>query len=285
MGTKEIKPKSEENFMNTDEIVRIALDLVEMNKLPADSAVYVAGENITKILYGIDISVAELLFAKDKGFDCVIAHHPVGLIDHWKVFQRHLLQMESKNIPKEKAQEIIDKKMLSFKFRAHAGNYDAIPSVARLIDMPFLNIHCPSDELGRRMISNSVEEFVNETKEPSLNELIIYLETKFTEFQKAKTKIELAKGRGSDPLGNWIFSHGAFTNGGFDIANCYYEHGVDTVIYIHISPYELSKILNLDYGRLIITGHLASDSIGINPFIDQLIERGMEITWIGGLIR
>jgi len=271
--------------MNTDEIVRIALDLVEMNKLPADSAVYVAGENITKILYGIDIGVAELLFAKDKGFDCVIAHHPVGLINHWKVFQRHLRQMKSKNIPKERAQEIIDKKMLSFKFGAHARNYDAIPSVARLINMPFLNIHCPSDELGRRMISNSVEEFVNETKEPSLNDLIIYLETKFTEFQKAKTKIELAKGRGSDPLGNWIFSHGAFTNGGFDIANCYYEHGVDTVIYIHISPSDLTKIINLDHGRLIITGHLASDSIGINPFIDQLIERGMEITWIGGLIR
>ena len=86
----------------------MALDLVEMNKLPADSAVYVAGENINKILYGIDIGIAELLFAKENGFDCVIAHHPVGLINHWQVFQRHLSQMKSKNIPKEEAQEVID---------------------------------------------------------------------------------------------------------------------------------------------------------------------------------
>lgn len=271
--------------MNTDEIIKIALDLVDIKELPADSAVYVPGKNIHRILYGIDIGIAEILFAKENGFDCVIAHHPVGLINHWKVFQRHLLQMLSKNIPKEKAQEVIGKKMLNFKFDAHARNYEAIPSVARLINMPFLNIHCPSDELGRRMISNSIEEFVKEAKDPLLIDLINYLENKFTEFQKAKTNIEIAKGRESDPLGNWIFSHGAFTNGGFDIAKFYYEHGVDTVIYIHISPSELTKIIQFGYGRLLITGHLASDSIGINPFIDQLVKRGMEITWIGGLIR
>ena len=269
--------------MHTDDIIKVALDLVGMNDLPDDSAVYVPGENINKILYGIDIGVAELHYAKEHGFDCVIAHHPVGLINHFLVFQEHIKQLISKNISIETAQKVINKRMIGLKFGSHARNYDAIPAFARLIEMPFLNIHYPSDELGRRLITESIESI--EKKNPFLSEVKTHLETSFLEFKKARTKIEIAKGKKSDPLGNWIFSHGAFTNGGFDIADCYFQHGVDTVIYIHITPPELFQILNLDYGQLLITGHLASDSIGINPFLDRLEEKGIQITAIGGLIR
>jgi hypothetical protein len=269
--------------MNTDGIIEVALDLVDMKELPADSAIYVPGENIKKILYGIDIGVAELQYAKEHGFDCVIAHHPVGLINHYLVFQEHIKQLISKNVSIETAQKVINKRMVGFKFGSHARNYDAVPSFARLIEMPFLNIHCPSDELGRRLMTESIESI--ERKDLVLSDVKTHLETSFLEFKKAKTKIEIAKGNENDPLGNWIFSHGAFTNGGFEIADCYYQHGVETVIYIHIAPSELFQILKLEYGQLLITGHLASDSIGINPFLDRLEEKGIQITAIGGLIR
>ncbi len=271
--------------MNTKAIMNIALEIVGMTELPADSAVYVPGENISNVLYGIDIGVAELLFAKEHNFDCVIAHHPVGLVNHFQVFQRHLDQLMSKGVSKEKAQKIVDKKILGFKFGSHAGNYDAVPSFARLIGIPFLNVHCPSDELGRRLITSSIEELVKMNENPLLNEVITHLEKSFSEFRGAKTKIEIAKGESENHLGDWIFSHGALTNGGFDIADCYYQHGIDTLIYIHIAPTELFQILKLDHGQLLITGHLTSDSIGINPFLDRLEENDVRITAIGGLIR
>lgn len=256
-----------------------------MTELPADSAVYVPGENIKNILYGIDIGVAELLYAKEHGFDRVIAHHPVGLVNHFEVFQKHLEQLVSKGVPKEKAQKVINKKILGFKFGSHARNYDAVPSFARLIGIPFLNIHCPSDELGRRLISASIQELVEKKGNPLLHEVKTHLEDSFIEFREAQTKIEIAKGEENNPLGNWIFSHGALTNGGFDVADCYYQYKVDTVIYIHIVPAELFQILKLEHGQLLITGHLASDSIGINPLLDKLEEKGIQVTAVGGLIR
>ncbi|MHA2224032.1 MAG: Nif3-like dinuclear metal center hexameric protein [Candidatus Hodarchaeales archaeon] len=271
--------------MNTNDIVEIALKLVEMTELPADSAVHVPGENIEKILYGIDIGTTELLYAKNHGYDCVIAHHPVCLINQWEVFWRHLDQLVSKGVPRKKAEKIIQKKIFGFKFGLHARNYDAIPSFARMIGIPFLNIHCPSDELGRRLITNSIDKFVGSSGNSTLNEMIIHLESKFIEFQNAKTRIEIAKGDKDDLLGKWIFSHGAFTNGGIDIANCYFQNKINTVIYIHISPPELFQILRLEEGQLLITGHLASDSIGINPFLDHLEKEGFQITAVGGLIR
>ncbi|MHA2202687.1 MAG: hypothetical protein ACW991_03260, partial [Candidatus Hodarchaeales archaeon] len=106
--------------MDTNDIIEIALDLVGMSKLPADSAVYVPGENISNVLYGIDIGVAELLYAKNQGFDCVIAHHPVGLINHFQVFQKHQDQLMSRGVQIEMAQKVINKKMLGYKFGSHS---------------------------------------------------------------------------------------------------------------------------------------------------------------------
>ncbi|MFX0013113.1 MAG: hypothetical protein ACFFB2_04735 [Promethearchaeota archaeon] len=271
--------------MNTDDIIKVALDLVNMNDLPADSAIYVPGEGISKVLYGIDIGATELLYAKKHEYDAVIAHHPVGVVNQFKVFYRHMEQLVSKGVPKEIAQKVVDKKILGLKFGIHAHNYEMIPSFARLIGIPFLNIHCPSDELGRRLITTSIKELVEKKENPLLSEVKAHLESSFPEFREAQTVIEIAKGNGDSPLGNWIFSHGALTNGGFKIAECYFQHDVDTVIYIHIAPAELFQILNLNSGQLLITGHLASDSIGINPFLDRLEENGIQITAIGGLIR
>ena len=272
-------------MLSTDDIVKISLELVDMKELPKDSAVYVEGKNIKKILYGIDIGTTELLYAKENDYDCVIAHHPVGLVESYKEFERHFDQLLSKGVPKEKARKIVDEKMQGFKFGSHARNYDAIPSFARLLKIPFLNIHCPSDELGRRLITQSIQELDSNKSEPTLKELKTHLEREYIEFRNAHTQIEIAVGNSTDLLGNWIFSHGALTNGGFSIAEAYFENNVDTVIYIHIAPGELSQILKLKRGQLVISGHISSDSIGINPFLDELERLGCHVTSLGGLIR
>ncbi|MFW9856128.1 MAG: hypothetical protein ACFFFG_13840 [Candidatus Thorarchaeota archaeon] len=271
--------------MNTERIIKIALDLVDMEKLPSDSAVHVPGSDIQRVLYGIDIGSAELYYAKDAGYDAVITHHPVGLVDYYKVFRRHQDQLVEKGVPHEEARKVVEEKLPSLKVGAHARNYAAIPAFAQLIGMPFLNIHCPSDELGRRLINHAIEDFMEKESHPSLQSVASFLEATFPEFQNAKTKIEVIKGDSTQGIGKWVFSHGALTNGGFSIANLYFQNHIDTVIYIHIAPTELARILTLDYGQLIITGHLASDSIGINPFLDNLEEEGIEVTAIGGMIR
>jgi hypothetical protein len=201
------------------------------------------------------------------------------------VFLWHIPQLESKGVSSDEATEIVQKKANVLKFGFHARNYDGVPSLARQLKLPFLNIHSPSDELGRRMIQGAIEDLQKQQEDVELQDIGPHLEKKFIEFEKAQTRVEIAKGKANDPLGNFIFSHGALTNGGFELAEAYYRHGVDTVVYIHISPADLTRINSLENGQLIITGHLVSDSVGINPFLDKLVEKGCEITPIGGLIR
>ena len=49
--------------MNTTEMVQIALELAQLEELPLDSSVSVPGENITRVLAGIDMGAAELTLA------------------------------------------------------------------------------------------------------------------------------------------------------------------------------------------------------------------------------
>lgn len=65
-------------MLDTQEILQIALDMVNWNSLPADTAVHVDGKNIKKVMLTIDVTTADLMLAKNLGCDAVITHHPIG---------------------------------------------------------------------------------------------------------------------------------------------------------------------------------------------------------------
>jgi len=273
--------------MNTDEIMELALALAGLEELPADSQVYHPGDGIKKVLIGIDIGSAELWIAKELGFDLAIAHHPQGgraALDFAEVLNNHVHQMVAAGVPPEAAERAIAAKVFEARVRAQMSNYDHAPSIARLIKMPFMNIHTPLDELGRQRMAAVVGELDNEA---TVAELIARLMEELPEFRHAQTEIDIRLGHPENRIGRAIVSHGAGTNGGYPVAMAYFEHGVDTLIYIHCSLAD-SKRLQEEFAEsgknLVVTGHIASDSLGINPFIAALERRGLVVQRISGVI-
>lgn len=65
--------------VNTEELMQVALDMAGFEVTPNDSTVYVPGEGLQRILFGLDIGAGELMMAQELGYDAVIAHHAVGL--------------------------------------------------------------------------------------------------------------------------------------------------------------------------------------------------------------
>ncbi|HEX7818341.1 MAG TPA: hypothetical protein VF419_03085, partial [Nitrososphaeraceae archaeon] len=58
----------------------------------------------------------------------------------------------------------------------------------------------------------------------------------------------------------------------------YFENGVSTVLYFHIDYNDLIKLRETGIqGNLVILGHLAGDSIGMNALGDKLEAEGMEV--------
>lgn len=269
--------------MATNEIMNVALELAGFTEVPGDSDIYVEGSGIKKVLFGIDITTAELKIAKDLGYDCVIAHHPVPGGPSWKVYERHIGFMVAAGVPHEVASAAVLPRIEAMKASGHSANYDHTPSVARLLGMPFMNIHGPLDEIGRRIMQRKADDFLASTARPKVQDLMAAF-SEIPEIRNAKTDVVLAAGDRDAEVHRVVVAHGALTNGGYEVANAYFSHGVDTVVYIHIAPDAGMRLAKEGKGNLIVTGHIASDSIGINPFIAELRAHGLEVDAISGVI-
>jgi len=267
--------------MNTEKIMELSLQLSGLKEVPEDSAIYVSGKNIKKVLFAIDAGVSELLLAKQLGYDAVIAHHPqaeTAVVNFHQVFKRHITQMIKAGIPRGKAEEATQKKLETLEVQGHTRNYAHAIDVAKLLKMPYMNIHTPLDEIGRRLMSKQIER---RTMKNSTVQDVVSALRELPEFRNAATEIKIRMGKAENLAGKVVVSHGAGTNGGYEIAKTYFKHGIGTVVYIHISPGDLEKLKGEDNGNLIITGHISSDSVGINPFIHELERRNVSVTRIG----
>ncbi len=272
--------------MNTSQLMGLALEMAGLDGIPGDSAIYHPGDGIRTLMMGIDIKAPELKIAADMGLDAAISHHPTGgraRLDFYKVLYRHVDQMASAGVPEAVARDIVDKMAEDHRVTAAMSNYDHEPSVARLLDLPYMNIHTPLDEIGRRRLQAAADELADDA---SVSDLIEHLNDSFGEFQHAATTIELRAGRPDNAIGKMVMSHGAGTNGGYPIAKAYFDHGIDTVIYIHCRPADSKRLIE-EYGEsknLIVTGHIVSDSIGINPYVSRLREQGLDVITLSGIV-
>jgi predicted Fe-Mo cluster-binding NifX family protein len=267
--------------MDTGQIMDLSLKLAGLKEVPEDSAIYVKGNNIRRVFFGIDAGVPELLLAKQSGYDAVIAHHPLGgtaAINFYQVFKRHIQQMIEAGVPKKEAENAVKKKLEELEVEAHTRNYAHVIEVAELLKMPYMNIHTPLDEVGRKKMSQQIESRIK--KNSKVKDVVSTLK-ELPEFKKATTEIKIRLGKAENSAGKVVISHGAGTNGGYEIAKTYFKHGIETVVYIHISAGDLAKLKADGVGNLIVTGHIASDSVGINPFIHELEKSNIYVTTIG----
>jgi putative NIF3 family GTP cyclohydrolase 1 type 2 len=272
--------------LSTDEIMGIALEMAGMHHPPADSAIYVEGAALSKVMFGIDIGAAELLLARQLGCDGVIAHHPAGgsaTLNFPEVLTRHVELMVEHGVSPTAARDAIQAMMTRALLRSQTANFDHVPSVARLLNMPFLNVHLALDEVGRRIMVETIERHVDSLGRPaSVQDAIDALFT-LPEFANAPTRIMVPVGAVDRPLGRVAVVHGAGTNGGYSVARTYYDHGVDTVLYIHVAPEDAQRLRSDTRGNLIVSGHISSDMVGINQFVAKLEERGVEVVRMSGL--
>ncbi|GAC1482840.1 MAG: hypothetical protein PVSMB9_08630 [Candidatus Dormibacteria bacterium] len=273
--------------MRLSEIMGFANQAAGLEETPADSLVYVDGD-VRRVLFGIDVELGELLLARELGLDGVIAHHPIGSSARLgipAIIERHRSQMVAEGIPDVVAEEMMLARKLPVARALHSANYDRVVDAARQLSMPLMNIHLAADVLARRFFEGFVRA---STKDPATTagELVVELAA-LPEMAASIVKPELWLGRAETRVGRWIVQMAAGTNGGAGIYRTYYEHGINTILAMHLDDRELRELerLQLPDANLIITGHMPSDSIGVNQVIDVLERQGLEVIAGSGVIR
>ncbi|MDK2867651.1 MAG: hypothetical protein PWP51_1791 [Clostridiales bacterium] len=272
--------------MNTHEIMAVALKLAGLEETPADSTISVEGDNIKKVLFGVDMETAELMLAKSLGYDLVISHHPKAdeaIINFHEVMDIQIRRMVSFGVPINKAQKMLRAKKNTVDIGHHVMNYDRVSSAARLMGMPFMNIHMPADLIGERFVQRHLDDRFEAEPFARLSDVIEALSA-LDSYKKAVTKPVIRCGAPDDYAGRIAVLYAGGTNGGEDVYKAYFEAGVGTIVAMHAPESVIDAVRAQNIGNIIVAGHMASDSIGIQIIIKALEEKGLNITPFSGVL-
>ena len=153
----------------------------------------------------------------------------------------------------------------------------------RLIGLPLLNIPLPPDIVSRRFVQTLVADVA--TPETPVDNLIAAL-AGVPEMAASLTPPELWIGEPDNACGRVAVMMAGGTNGGYPVFKTLYDVGVGTILAMHIDEGDFLRLRSdAPAGcSFIVTGHMASDSIGINRLIWELEDAGLECLRTSGVI-
>ena len=274
--------------MRLQEILDWSARLAGCDAVPADSMVYIESDrDVERVLFGVDIGVAEILYARDAGFDAAIAHHPIGdraSLDLAAVVRRQVVQMVGEGIALEVAEAAVAQRLDRPHRAMHMANVNRVVDTARLIGLPLANIHLACDVIGRQAIVDVLDG--RGSSEATVGDAIAWIE-EFPEMEAGLTRPEAWLGDPGERLGRYTVAMAGGTNGGHPVFREYFKAGVDTIFAMHCGEEDLAKLRDdpvSDGKTLVVTGHMTTDSIGINRVIAGLESRGVDVTRTSGIV-
>jgi len=271
-------------LVNTSEIMNVALKMAEINETPADSGIILPTDNVKKVMMGVDIETADLFLARELAVDLIIGHHPATgspRTDLYRVMERQIELMVKMGVPINKAQKVLGKRQGQVERGGHVSNFDKVAQAARLLKMPFMNIHLPLDIISE----GAVQEHLDSALCPrSTVQDVIDALKEMPEYVGEPAGPAIRCGGKQDYAGRVFVSMAGGTNGGPDVMKAYFEAGVGTLVMMHIPEDALKAVKEQGIGNIVIAGHMRSDSVGINRFAAALEDKGIEVIKMGGIV-
>ncbi len=246
-------------------------------------------KEIKKIFAGIDADTPEILLVdrlnqKGKEIDLLISHHPNGpaLASLHDVMDLQTESYAKVGVPINVMDSLMSERQSIVMRRIHPSNHSAPVDAARLLDIPLMALHTIWDNIGDHFMA----EYLNKKEFETVGEILDYLMEipEYQEAKKGKNGPEIVSGGPKSKVGKIAVF---FTGGTNPSKEAYVElakAGVGTLIDMHIPEDGLNELKKM-HVNVINAGHMASDSIGANFFLDELEKNGIEVISGGGLIR
>lgn len=215
----------------------------------------------------------------------IIGHHPIGvsLAGLHEVMDLQIEMMASYGVPINVAEALLTKRISQVERGISPINHNQTVDVARLMNMPLMNVHTPSDNLVHQFLTKHLNQKNTDTVGDIVESLLKISEYKEAAKGKAGPFIQI--GSPQNRAGRVVTAE---ITGGTEGAKEIYERlahaGVGTIVSMHASEkhYEETKKHHLNR---VIAGHISSDSLGMNLFLDELAKQGVTILPCSGLIR
>ncbi len=243
---------------------------------------------VKRILAGIDAQEDELFLAKQLGnIDLVISHHPEGiaLADLHTVMDLQVEVLEKVGVPVHVAESLLDSRIAEVERGLHSVNVQKAVDIARLLNQAYICTHTTTDNLVTTFFDQLVKkERKNLDTVGDIMDLIM-TQPEYQIAKKMKFGPKIWIGTPNRRLGKIIVTEmTGGTNGAKEMFEQMSRVGIGTVIGMHMRE-DHKKEAEKHHINVVIAGHMPSDSLGMNLFLDEIEKTGVEIIPAGGLIR
>ncbi|OGY23823.1 MAG: NGG1p interacting factor NIF3 [Candidatus Woykebacteria bacterium RBG_13_40_7b] len=291
-GVKKYLSRAKKEYEELPSKKKEEFDLENLKNPYSDSRILYGDPStpIDSILAGIDIGVGEVLLAdrlkeKGEGIDLILGHHPHGaaLAALHEVMELQIDVAEQYGVPVNVAESLLRDRMGEVSRRFSPVNHFQSVDAARILGLPFLVTHTVTDNLVYDFMKKTIEEKKPET----VGEVVEMLKEipEYKEAVKFKAGPIILVGNEKSRAGRVVpteFTGG--TEGSKELYEKLSSAGVGTILGMHLSE-EHRKEAEKHHINVVIGGHIVSDSVGMNLFLDELQRKGIKVIPCSGLIR
>lgn len=240
-------------------------------------------------MWGIDIGTGEVLLAdrlREKGrtISALVAHHPIGTARTCfpEVMWMQSDMYNSAGVPINVAEGLMRPRMDDVLRGVMGSNYNQAVDAAKLLGIPLFNIHSPADN----MVQDYMTRMFEDAQPRTLGDIIdtLYTEPEFREATRYNSPPKIMVGSKFNRCGKIVCKMTGGTSGPKEIYEKFADAGVGTVVGMHFpeSHFEEAKKNNVN---LVISGHMSSDSLGINLICDVWERAGIDVIPCSGFTR
>lgn len=295
-GEKQVKDllnREKEKFKNLPEKEKKYYDEEKLTNPYNDTRILFGDGNteVKNILVGIDMEMPEVILAhvmrqEKQDVDLVLSHHPegIGYKNFYEVMNMQADILAKFGVPINVAEGILEPRVKEVHRKLMPMNHNRAVDIARLLNIPFMCCHTPADNCVATYLQKLFD-----TKKPKYLQDVFDLLLEIPEYDYA-AKLGygpyILTGNKDRKAGKIFVDMTGGTEGSTEVFEKLSVAGVSTVVAMHLSE-EHFKNAQKFHTNVIIAGHIASDTLGLNLVLDAAEKKfgKLNITCVSGFKR
>jgi len=242
-----------------------------------------------QFMWGIDIDTSEILLAdrlKEKGrkISAVVGHHPLGRSRTCfpEVMWMQTGMYDDVDVPINILEGLMKPRMDEVMRNVMGSNYNKAIDAAELMDTLVFNVHSPADN----MVQKYMETMFGESQPKYLEDITDRLmeEPEFQQASRLNDPPKIIVGSKRNRCGKVVSKMTGGTSGPKELYEKLAAAGVGTVVGMHFPENHIEECRK-NHINVIISGHMASDSLGINLICDVWEKKGIDTFGCSGFTR
>lgn len=284
--------KRQEEYDDLDGVRKDTFDEDRLEN-PFDDCKILHGKDaeLDTVIVGVDVETQDLLLVNElnrgnANIDGVITHHPAGraAANLHDVMKLQIENLRQAGIPVSQAEALIRESLEEVRQKLHPRNHPRTPQAAEHLNLPLMALHTVTDNHAYQYMKTYIAD-----KDPrTLGDLLDAL-LEIPEYQwelEYGLGPELFAGSKENRVGNvGVLGFTGGTDPGEDLIENMQRAGIDTLVAMHATMEQVKQAEEKNI-NIVTAGHMSSDSLGINLFLDKAVDKfGIDVETFSGFKR